>query len=409
MRLFTRRDMLGLVAGACALTTLPGCTPASSDGSVDAPVVSDPTASTTQAATTEEAVDPVKDLLGRMTLEEKVAQLFVVTPEQLTGVDVATVAGSITREALGRVPVGGLCYFSQNITGNQQLRDLLSGTSELSRGVGAGVPAFLAVDEEGGTLVARVARSGYFDVETFPNMYSIGATGDTSQAAHVGATIGTYLADIGFNVDFAPDADVFTNPDNTVIGHRSFGSDPDLVSSMVSAEVEAFLPTGVLSCAKHFPGHGNTEGDSHKGTVHTDSTMAELEACELKPFEAAIAAGCPMVMVGHIETPNATDDGLPASLSSEMISGVLRGKLGFGGLVISDSMGMGAITADYEPAEAALMFLKAGGDMVLMTPDLDSAFQGVLAAVSAGDLAEDRVDESVTRILTAKSSLGLLG
>ncbi|MCH3968124.1 MAG: glycoside hydrolase family 3 N-terminal domain-containing protein [Atopobiaceae bacterium] len=402
MRLFSRREALALV-GTGASAVLVGC---ASDAS--APSGAD---DVTYAATTSASVPqptPAEALLARMTLEQKVAQLFLVTPEQLTGVETATVCGDLTRSALAATPVGGLCYFGQNITGDQQLRDMLSDTLAASKASGAGVPAFLTVDEEGGPLVARVAKSGCFDVATFPSMARIGATGDTSKAAEVGTTIGGYLHDIGFNVDFAPDADVLTNPDNKVIGSRSFGSDPDLVASMVSAEVTAFLPTQVLPCVKHFPGHGNTAGDSHTGAVTTDRTMADLESCELRPFSAAVAAGCPLVMVGHISTPNATSDGLPASLSHEMVSGVLRGTLGFTGVVVSDSFSMGAITKTYDAATAAVDFLSAGGDMVLMPEDLSSAYQGVLSAVSAGTLDEDRIDESVGRILAAKESVGLL-
>ena len=346
--------------------------------------------------------------LARLTLEQKVAQLFIVTPEQLTGASRATIAGSMTRDALAQIPVGGLCYFSQNIVGNQQLRDLLAGTRELAMSSGAGIAPFLTVDEEGGPLVARVANSGCFDVPRYPNMAEIGASGDAARAAEVGTTIGSYLHDIGFNVDFAPDADVLTNPSNPVIGARSFGSDPDLVAAMVAAEVEAMLKTGTLPCIKHFPGHGDTAGDSHTGAVYTSRTRAEIEAAELKPFIAGIDAGCPLVMVGHIETPNFAADGLPASLSPVMMTDVLRGQLGFKGAIVSDSFAMGAITQNYTSADAAVRYFQAGGDILLMPADLRAAYDGVLAAVRDGRLAEERINESVLRVLTAKETAGLL-
>ena len=346
--------------------------------------------------------------LDRMTLEQKVAQLFIVTPEQLTGASQATIAGPMTRDALSRIPVGGLCYFSQNIMSEWQLRDLLSGTRELARAAGAGIAPFLTVDEEGGPLVARVANSGCFDVRTFPNMGDIGATGDAARAAEVGSVIGGYLHDIGFNIDFAPDADVLTNPANPVIGPRSFGGDPDLVAAMVAAEVETMLKTGTLPCIKHFPGHGDTEGDSHTGAVFTQRSRAEIEAVEFKPFIAGIDAGCPLVMVGHIETPNFAADGLPASLSPTMMTDVLRGQLGFEGAIVSDSFSMGAITQNYSPADAAIRFFQAGGDILLMPSDLQAAYDGVLGAVRAGQLSEERVDQSVLRALTAKETAGLL-
>ena len=341
----------------------------------------------------------VQQKLESMTLEQKVAQLFLVTPEQLTGVSQAVVAGSVTQRALEDIPVGGLCYFSQNITGGQQLRDLLSGTYSMALQSGAGMAPFLAVDEEGGSLVSRVANSGYFDV---------GATGDETQAAHVGATIGEYLHEIGFNVDFAPVADVLTNSHNEVIGPRAFSSDPDVVAQMVSAEVLAMLDTGTMPCIKHFPGHGDTAGDSHTGAVVSSRSAEEIRTCEYKPFQAGIEAGCPFVMVGHIETPNLAADGLPASLSKTMITDELRGRLGFGGVVISDSFVMGAITQRYASADAAVRFIQAGGDMVLMPENLQDAYQGLLEAVSEGVIEKSRIDESVMRILKVKKRAGML-
>ena len=228
------------------------------------------------------------------------------------------------------------------------------------------------------------------------------------RAAHVGAVIGSYLRDIGFSVDFAPVADVLTNPDNPVIGHRSFSSDPDVCAQMVSAEVEAMLQEGVLSCAKHFPGHGDTEGDSHTGAVTSWRSADELRACEYVPFKAAIEAGCPFVMVGHVQTPNAAGDGLPASLSRIMMTEELRGRLGFAGVVISDSMCMGAISRNYEPEDAAARFVAAGGDVLLMPPDPWAARQGIIDAVYSGSLTEDRIDESVLRIIAAKQAAGLV-
>ncbi len=353
--------------------------------------------------------DPVEELMGAMTLEQKVGQLFMVTPEQLTGVEVATIAGSMTREALSKIPVGGLIYFAKNLSSAEQVVNLLEGTVELARDTGAGIPPLLGIDEEGGPLVARVANSGLFDVERFPNMAEIGATGDPAEAAEVGRVIGTYLHEIGFNLDFAPDADVLTNPSNTAIGQRSFGSDPELVAEMVAAEVEAMLETGTLPCVKHFPGHGDTAGDSHTGAVTAERSREEIEGCEFAPFRAAIEAGCPFVMVGHIQTPNFAADGLPASLSSVMMTDVLRGDLGFEGVIISDSFAMGAITEYYQADDAAFRFFEAGGDLLLMSADLDLAYQGILDAVSAGSLTEERIDESVRRILTAKKQAGLIG
>lgn len=415
----TRREACRTIAAGAASLALAACgaggdAPAATTTATTAAVSDVAVAETAQAesgaqtAAVSPAADAVETLLGPMTIEQKVAQLFFVTPEQLTGYKTVTAAGEATRSALAGMPVGGLVYFSRNITGAAQLRQMLANTLAYSREVGAGVPAFLGVDEEGGPLVARVANSGLFDVERFPNMAEVGATGDPARAAHVGTTIGAYLREIGFTVDFAPDADVLTNPDNTAIGPRSFGSDPALVSDMVAAEVTAMRAAGCLPCVKHFPGHGDTAADSHTGEAISTRTLNELEACEYEPFRAGIQAGVPLVMVGHIKTPNAAGDDLPASLSSYMIGRTLRGELGFEGVIVSDSFSMGAVTQYFGPAEAAVRFLEAGGDVVLMPQSLTEAYQGVLAALASGTLDEGRIDESLRRVLRAKDAAGLL-
>lgn len=422
-RNMTRRNAVGIIGVLSAGAVMGGCvanvesapndeTLDVSDNTQDANSASANDGGTTANNTPEQSGQPatsnIDATINKMTLEQKVAQLFFVTPEVLTGVDPVTAAGSTTQDCLNAMPVGGLVYFSKNITGDEQTREMLANSINYSKSAGAGIPLFLGVDEEGGPLVARVANTGVFNVTTFPNMADIGATGDTSQAANVGSTIGGYLHDIGFNVDFAPDADVLTNPDNSVIGQRAFSSDPDVVSSMVSAEVTAMLSTGTLPCVKHFPGHGDTEGDSHTGEVTATRTKEQMESCEFKPFEAATQAGCPFVMVGHIQTPNVTTDGLPATLSSQMITDILRNQLGFDGVVISDSMAMGAISDYYNQDDAAVQFISAGGDMILMTPDLDTSYNGILTAVQNGSLTEDRINQSVKRILVAKQKAGLI-
>lgn len=399
----TRRQALGALGCASALA-LGGC----ATGRQEGPAAGPGPEAEPDATVEPEPQSAAERLLSSMTLEQKVAQMLFVTPEQLTGVDCATEAGPLTKEALAKLAVGGVVYFGGNIAGDRQLRDLLSGTVELSRGAGAGIPVFTGVDEEGGPLVARVANSGHFDVERFPNMWWIGESGDADRAAHVGGVIGSYLRDIGFSVDFAPVADVLTNPDNPVIGHRSFSGDPDVCAQMVSSEVEAMLQAGTLPCAKHFPGHGDTQGDSHTGAVTSWRSVDELCACEYVPFKAAIDAGCPFVMVGHIQTPNAAGDGLPASLSRVMITEELRGRLGFAGVVISDSLCMGAISRNFEPEDAGVRFVAAGGDVLLMPSDPWAAHQGIIDAVYSGSLTEERIDESVLRIIAAKQAAGLV-
>lgn len=248
----------------------------------------------------------VESCVANMSLEDKVAGLFIVTPEQLTGVTKAVQAGSGTEEALKKYPVGGLVYFAQNIQSAEQLKEMLSKTAGY-----ATYPLFLGVDEEGGS-VARVADQ--LKLTNVGPMADIGAGGDASAAYTAGQTIGTYLGEYGFNLDFAPIADVLTNPDNKVIGDRAFGSDPAVVSQMVASAVQGLQDTGISACIKHFPGHGNTSGDSHEGSVKTDRTLEEMQAAEFLPFQAGIDAGTDMVMVGHISAPGLTDgDAEPAS------------------------------------------------------------------------------------------------
>lgn len=346
----------------------------------------------------EEKLDAkVQDLIAGMSLEEKVAQMFFVTPENLTGVDAATQAGETTRQALTQYPVGGLIYFSKNIYDEEQLTTMIRNSQSYSE-----IPLFIGVDEEGGSLVARIANHPNFDVEKFPDMAEIGATGDPSRAYEVGSTIASYLKDYGFNLDFAPDADVLTNPNNTAIGVRSFGSDPDMTAQMVEQAVKGFQDHQVSAVIKHFPGHGGTTTDSHNGAAIVDRSLEELRIAEFLPFEAGIQAGVDMVMVGHLQVPQVISDDTPASLSSEMITDVLRNELGYDGIVITDSLSMGAITTYYTSADAAVKCIQAGGDMLLMPYSFMEAYQGVLDAVNSGEISEERINESVTRILKVK-------
>ena len=337
----------------------------------------------------------IRGYVEAMTLEEKVAGLFIITPEQLTGVGTAVQAGESTREALEQYPVGGLVYFAKNIQSEQQLKEMLANTASYSR-----YPLFLGVDEEGGQ-VARVAKT--LGLENVGPMAEVGASGDVNAAYAAATAIASYLKEYGFNLDFAPVADVLTNPDNTVIGDRSFGSDPALVSQMVAAAVRGFQENGVNACIKHFPGHGDTAGDSHDGQVETDRTLEEMQAAEFLPFTAGIEADVNMVMVGHISAPGLTDgDKVPASMNEKIITDVLRKQLGYNGIVITDAMNMSAISQYYTADEAAVRALKAGADMILMPEDFVTAYEGVIAAVQNGTIDEARINDSLTRILRVK-------
>ena len=344
--------------------------------------------------------EEVQNIVDSMSLEEKVAQLFLVQPEAIVDIGTATAAGYATKQAINKTPVGGFVYFSDNLQSEQQIQDMLRNVQKYSEDR-IGLPAFLSVDEEGGT-VARVASTGRFDVTDVGDMAKIGASGDVQQARQAGETIGSYLSELGFNLDFAPDADVLTNPDNTVVKKRSFGSDPRVVSDMSLAVAQGLAQHQVYSVYKHFPGHGATAGDTHQGYAYTDKTLDELKQSELIPFENAIQNNAAFIMAAHISAPRVTGDDTPASLSKTMITDILRGQMGYDGIVVTDAMNMGAVTEQYTSAQAAVKALQAGADLVLMPEDFQEAYQGVLDAVKDGTLTEQRINESVTRIVKVK-------
>lgn len=360
---------------------------------------SSPEGTDNESGTPEGVSEEVTEKMTSMTLEQKVAQLFIVRPEALTGVGQVTAAGETTRAALADMPVGGIVYFSDNLIDTDQTMQMLSNT--MSYGMEAnGLPLFLCVDEEGGT-VSRVGGNPGFGVDNVGNMSEVGATGDTEHAYEVAKHIGTYLDYLGFNVDFAPDSDIANNPDGTM-GLRSFGATADVVSPMVAAQVRGFTDAGVLCSAKHFPGIGGALGDSHDARIYSEKTLDEIRSEELLPFEAAIEENVPFVMVGHLSVPNITGDDDPASISSEIVTDLLRDELGYDGIIITDSMGMGAATDSLPTDRLGVEPLLAGVDMVLMPADFQAAYQGVLDAIASGELTEERIDESVARILTVK-------
>lgn len=343
----------------------------------------------------------VDERIGAMTLEQKVAQLFIVTPEALVeGVSQVTQAGDMTREGVTAHPVGGIVYFAQNLLDPEQTTTMLANVKQFYADAGNVAP-FIAVDEEGGTVV-RVADNEAFGAQDVGDASALGSAGGTEAAKRAAEQIADYLMPLGFNLDFAPVADVVDPLRSDTMGLRSFSSDAAVAADMVRAEVEGFRDKKMLCCAKHFPGIGAAAGDSHEGAITIEATNEELETVDLVPFRAAIEAGVPMIMVGHVSLPNIVGDSTPAPLSSAVVQGMLRDSLGYTGIIVTDSLSMGAITDYYTPAEAAVAALKAGCDIPLMPERLDEAYQGVLSAVQVGELTEERLDESLTRILTAK-------
>lgn len=339
-------------------------------------------------------------LLAAMSTEEKVLQLFMLTPEALTGADEVFAAGARTQEAINQYPIGGIVYFKQNLRSKEQVTDMITGTQKYSRDR-IGVDMLIGVDEEGGQ-VARISGREEFGIAAFEDMSEVGAAGDPKRAYEVGDRIGAYLSEMGFNMDFAPVADVLTNPENTVVARRSFGSDGAVVSAFVKEKVKGMESHGVSAVLKHFPGHGGTSGDTHEGYAYTERTLDELMAEDLVPFKEGIDAGIHFVMAAHISAPNAAGDDTPASLSEVMITDVLRNKLGFDGIVITDALNMGAITQQYSSSEAAVKALQAGVDILLMPENFSEAYNGVLTAVKHGTISEERLNQSVRRILRVK-------
>lgn len=355
----------------------------------------------------ETVVRTTKDVLGKMSLREKVGQLFIVRPEALaenSNAETAPATDRVDDAVISRIeeyPVGGIALFSRNITSAEQLPMFISDLQSSSK-----YPLFIAVDEEGGR-VARIANSDFFNVASYKSMEDIGKSGDASKAEEVGRQIGLYLKELGFNLDFAPVADTNTNPQNIVIGDRSYGSDPVLVARMVSAQLDGMHDSGIMGTLKHFPGHGDTKDDTHSGYVSIEKTWDELKECELVPFITALPKA-DMVMVSHITAVNVTSDKLPTSMSETMITGKLRNELGYDGVIITDAMAMGAVADNYTSAEAAVTAVKAGVDIVLMPQNLDEAFNGVMNAVIDGEISMARLDESVMRILKLKARYKLI-
>ena len=346
----------------------------------------------------------VYNYINGMTAEQKAAQLFFITPEELTGVDNATVWGDMSVSAYQEYPVGGLIYFAKNLVDPEQTKEMLQKASNSSREA-TSLPLFIGIDEEGGRIL-RLAENGAFSLPKTPSMKELGEAGDPNAVFSAADQIGQYLNEYGFNVDFAPVADVLTNPDNTAIGDRSFGSDPGLVASLTAEYAKGLHQHGILSCYKHFPGHGGTEADSHDGYTALERTLDELRSEEFVPFASGIAEGIDFIMAAHITLPNIPEtEELPASLSPYMLTEILRHEMGYNGIIISDALNMKAITDAYSEGEAAVKAFEAGCDMLLMPGDFKAAYEAILSKIKSGEITEDRLNESLYRIISSKLPL----
>lgn len=356
--------------------------------------IGDPDASSTAATQSrEEMLDEiVKTCIAEMPLEDKVAGLFVVTPEQLTGVDSVVKAGSSTQEALSKYAVGGIVYLSKNIKDKDQISQMISDTQGMSK-----YPLFFTVSEEGGKNSDAASALG---MEETSSASDLGASGSSDTAGAEGSSIGTYLNEMGFNLDLAPVANLSQKDSGK--SARTYGSDASTVSGFTSAMVQGLQGTGVSACMKYFPVMAQESDKSENGIETTKLTLDELRKSEFVPFQEGIKAGTDMIMVSDIAAPNATGDNTPCSLSKVMITDELRNELGFTGTVITDALNQSAVTDYYTADQAAVTAVQAGADLLYMPEDFQKAYDGLLKAVQAGTISEDRIDESLMRIYRIK-------
>jgi len=345
--------------------------------------------------TPEEKLDEIIDAaIEVMPLEDKVAGLFIVTPESITDVKTAVKAGDGTKDALNTWAVGGMIYFEKNMKSEEQLTEMITNTTLYSR-----YPLFICVDEEGGDI-SRVAEAGL--ANNVGTAQAIGATADPNQAYAAGSAMAGYLTPLGFNVNLAPVADLH-NTEDGVMEERAYGADAASATPMVVSMVQGLEDNGVSSCLKHFPGIGSSADDTHVGMAISDRTAEQFRAEEFVVFKEGIDAGADFVMVSHLAAPALTGDNTPCCMSETVVSGILREELGFEGVIITDAMNMGAITNyDYGADGAAIMALKAGCDMILMPDDFEVAYNGVLEAVKNGTISEERINDSLRRIYRIK-------
>lgn len=367
--------------------------------------------------------EAIKAIIDKMTLEQKVAQLFVVSPETLTGVDSVQYAGDMTYQALQDYPVGGIVFAKDNIDSSSQFGTMTDNLQSYSEDI-SGLPLFLAAAEEGGSA-SVLGNNDNLD-EYYENSYSdddsdyssssansvhsgatsmseIGRKDDSTNAYEAGKSIGSLMSAYGLNLDLAPVADVLSG-NSTGIGDRTFGTDAQTVSDMALEVIRGIQEEDVNAAMKYFPGYGAASSNM-SGFPVINSSLDELKKKEFLPYSNAIAQGLDFVMVGHISVPNVTGDDTPASLSEKMISEVLRKDLRFKGIVMTDYLNDKTIVKNYSAADAAVKAIQAGADLLLEPDDLEAAYEGVLKAVKKGDITEDRLDESIYRILRVKLSM----
>ena len=369
--------------------------------------------------------DLSKEIMDEMSLDEKIGQLFFVRPEALEGRNVDTTVdptileksyeeqsekdkipttsiSGIQIENLQRFPVGGVAFFGKNIVTREQVASYIIDLQKNSK-----YTMFIGVDEEGG-LVSRLGNKEGMGVTKYPDMRSIGDTKDVNNAYNVGSTLASEMRNLGFNMDFAPIADIQTNPGNKVIGNRAFSTEATEVAKMVEAAVRGFLSQNFSSTLKHFPGHGQTLKDSHIGIAGSDVDLSTLLSREAIPFKAGIDAGADFVMTGHISLPNILSNHIPATMSKEIMTNILRESLGFKKIIITDSLEMKAILNYYKTDEIITNCIMAGVDILLMPKSLEEYFNRLKRMIVEDLIKEERINESTERILDVKVDRGII-
>lgn len=350
----------------------------------------------------------VEEWVQELTLEEKVGQMLMPQIEMING-QLTTEMNDQLQSLIQDLHLGGVILFEKNIEGIEQIVTFNAELQETS----PKIPLFIAIDQEGGK-VKRIPNG-----TNMPGNMALGATADRELAYEVGRVLGTELHALGVNVNFAPSLDVNNNPSNPVIGVRSFGEDPELVARLGNSYIQGLQDAKVIATAKHFPGHGDTDVDSHLGLPMLDHDRERLEEIELYPFRQALEQGMDMIMTAHVTFPrldhtqviskkDGTSITLPATLSYRILTELLREELGFQGVIVTDAFTMKAISDHFGEEEAVIQSIQAGADIILMPRNPSQAFDRILQEIEAGGLTEERIDESVRRILLLKAKNELL-
>lgn len=412
-----KKVLVSLLLGMCITGTCSGCATMIEDTGI-----SYIDATTDVSKLSDDTINAItKNVVNSMTLNEKVGQMFVVDLYSLNGSNKTLKNKKLTaklKKQLKRYPVGGVVLYSRDIKTAKQTKRLIMELQNQSK-----ASLLVCVDEEGGR-VSRVADNTEMKATKFPSMFEIGTTKNAQNAFEVGSTIGNELKELGFNVNFAPVADVLKDESgllssvrqvsnvkdnalletllNEEIGDRSFGTDAELVGKMVAQEVKGMQQEGVCATLKHFPGQGAATSDTHVSVANVEKSIEQLRNCDFLPFSEGIEAGAQFVMMSQESLSGITGETEPACMSRLVVKDILREELAFKGIVITDAMNMKSITEQYSSEEAAVNCVKAGVDIILMPEDIEAAYNGIIDAVYSGEIEEKQIDKSVKRIIKCK-------